>query len=156
MVNFKIVIDEKLANILLSGLLASILSVFITAIMNYFFSKKSEKQHLKDTLMQLNISLVQEPFLESDKALKKYLVGDDGLSNELKKDKYNAYCIVKYNYLNDLCRYFKYDLSRINSELTLKEYLKDNKEWWEKNREINYASYDKKFLHIIEEVVNET
>jgi hypothetical protein len=151
-----IVIDEKLANILLSGLLASILSVFITAITNYFFQKKSEKQHLNDTLMQLNIFLVKEPFLESDTSLKKYLVENDNLGNELKRDKYNAYCIVKYNYLSDLCKYYKYNLSRINNELALKEYLKDNKEWWTKNREINYASYDKEFLHIIEEVVNET
>jgi hypothetical protein len=57
--------------------------------------------------------------------------------------------------LGDLCKYYKYNLEKINKELALKEYLQDNKEWWEDNRKINYSSYDKKFLHLIEEVVNE-
>jgi hypothetical protein len=92
-------IDEKLANILLSGLLASVLSVIITSIINYFFQRKSEKQHLNDTLMQLNTFLIKEPFLESDSALRKYLKGTDDIDDMVKNDKYNMYCIVKYNYL---------------------------------------------------------
>ncbi|GHV23252.1 hypothetical protein FACS189494_11090 [Spirochaetia bacterium] len=148
-------IDEKLANILLSGLLASVLSVIITSITNYFYQKKSEKQHLSDTLMQLNTFLISEPFLESDTALKKYLKGTNDIEDMIKNDKYNAYCIVKYNYLSDICKYYKYNLEKINKELALKEYLQDNKEWWENNRRINYSSYDKEFLHLIEGVVNE-
>jgi hypothetical protein len=148
-------IDEKLANILLSGLLASVLSVIITSITNYFYQKKSERQHLNDTLMQLNTYLINEPFLESDCALKKYLKGENNIEDEIKKDKYNAYCIIKYNYLSDLCKYYKYNKTKINNELAIKEYLQDNKEWWANNRKINYSSYDKAFLHLIEEVVNE-
>jgi hypothetical protein len=148
-------IDEELANILLSGLLASVLSVIITSIINYFYQKKSERQHLNDTLMQLNTFLINEPFLESDTALRKYLKGTNDVDDMIKNDKYNAYCIIKYNYLSDFCRYYKYNFTKINNELALREYLQDNKEWWENNRKINYSSYDKKFLHLIEAVVNE-
>lgn len=105
--------------------------------------------------MQLNTFLINEPFLESDTALRKYLKGTNDVDDMIKNDKYNAYCIIKYNYLSDFCRYYKYNFTKINNELALREYLQDNKEWWENNRKINYSSYDKKFLHLIEAVVNE-
>jgi hypothetical protein len=104
--------------------------------------------------MQLNSFLLNEPFLESDTSLKKYLKGNEKEDGP-KKDKYNLFCIMKYNYLEDFCKYYKFNLSKIRKEISLKEYLKDNELWWTENRKINYEAYDKRFVHIIEEVVNE-
>jgi hypothetical protein len=105
--------------------------------------------------MQLNSFLVNEPFLESDILLKRYM-SDDAKENELKKDKYNAYCIMKYNYLETLCRHYSFNKRSIKKELNIKEYLKDNEEWWNNNRKINYQGYDKRFLRLTEEVLNES
>jgi hypothetical protein len=148
-------IDQNLANILLSGLLASILSAIITSLLNIFYQKKSEKKQLDDTLMQLNTFLVNEPFLENDLSLERYMT-DNEMENKLKRDKYNLYCIMKYNYLEDFCQYYQYNLKKIKSEINIKEYFKDNEKWWNENRKINYESYNKKFIQLIEEVVNES
>jgi hypothetical protein len=142
-------------SILFSGLLSSVIAMGLSAVINILFQKRNEKRQLNDTLMQLNSFLLNEPFLENDASLKKYLTGDEK-EDEIKNDKYNLFCIMKYNYLENLCKFYKFKLSRINKELSLKEYIMDNKSWWDENRGINYESYDKKFIHIIEEVINET
>jgi hypothetical protein len=142
-------------NILFSGLLSSIIAIGLSAVINIIFQKKNEKKQLNDTLMQLNSFLLKEPFLESDTSLKKYLTGDE-TEDRIKNDKYNLFCIMKYNYLGDFCKFYKFKLSRINKELSLKEYITDNRIWWNENRKINYESFDKKFIHIIEEVINES
>jgi hypothetical protein len=140
--------------ILFSGLLSSIIALGLSTVINILFQKKSEKKQLNDTLMQLNSFLLNEPFLESDTSLKKYLTGNEN-EDKIMKDKYNLFCIMKYNYLEDLCKHYKFKLSKIKEEISLKEYLKDNELWWAENRKINYESYNKQFVHIIEEVVNE-
>jgi hypothetical protein len=148
-------IDQNILNILFSGLVASVLSVILTSLINIFFQKRAEKKSLTDVLMQLNSFLVNEPFLESDILLERYM-SDDVKENELKKDKYNAYCIMKYNYLETLCRYYSFNKKSIKKELNIKEYLKDNEKWWNNNRKINYQGYDKRFLQLTEEVLNES
>jgi hypothetical protein len=142
-------------NILFSGLLSSLIALIISTLISIYFQKKNDKKQLSDTLMQLNAFLLAEPFLESDTALQKYLT-DDKKTNDIKKDKYNLFCIMKYNYLEDFCKYYKYDIKKINKNINIKEYLRDNVKWWSENRKINYESYDKEFRHIIEEIVNES
>jgi hypothetical protein len=104
--------------------------------------------------MQLNSFLLNEPFLESDASLERYLTGNEN-EDKTKKDKYNLFCIMKYNYLENFCKYYKFRLAKIKKEISLKEYLKDNELWWAENRKVNYEAYNKKFIHIIEEVLNE-
>lgn len=140
--------------VLFSGLVSSITSLIVTSVINILFQYRNSKKRLDDTLMQLNQLMLNNPFLENDNSLERYLKREKIDKNEL-CDKYNIFCIMKYNYLEDYCRFYKFNISRIKKHIHLKEYLGDNKEWWSKNRTINYEAYEKKFIHIIEEVVNE-
>jgi len=103
--------------------------------------------------MQLNQVLLDNPYLENDQSLQRYSEKDSDHASEL-KDKYNIYCLMKYNYLADFCKFYGFKRTRIEKRLHIKEYFTDNKEWWAENRKVNYEAYDKKFLHLIEEVVN--
>ena len=145
-------LDTSTINMLLTGVLASVLSAVITSLINIFYQRRAEKKQLSDTLMQLNTFLVNEPFLENDASLNKYMTNDDK-ENQLKKDRYNMYCLMKYNYLEDFCRYHKFKSKKINKILNMSEYVNDNIEWWNENKKINYKSYNKKFLHLVEEII---
>jgi len=145
----------SILEILLSGLLATLFSVTITTLTNHLSQKKAEITSLRAVLMQLNAFLVNEPFLENDTSLEKYTaMTNDEKEKKIKKDKYNLYCMMKFNYLESLCRYYGYNRKRIEKELNINEYIKDNKMWWDKNRDANYSGYDDRFLPFIEKVLN--
>jgi len=146
---------NPLFGVLFSGLLSSIIALIISSVVNILFQRRNDKKQLDDTLMQLNAFLLAEPFLESDTALQKYSTENEN-ENRIKKDKYNLFCIMKYNYLENFCKFHNYKISKIKKEINIKEYLKDNERWWSENRKINYESYNEKFRHMIEEVINET
>lgn len=140
--------------VVFSGLIASIISLVVTVLMNLVFQRQAARKRLDEALAQLNRFTLDNPFLENDASLARYLTGDAKFDMEL-KDKYNIFCIMKYNFLEDLSRFHGFKLNSIKKQIHIKEYLKDSETWWSNNRMINYEAYDKKFLHIIEEVVNE-
>jgi hypothetical protein len=140
--------------VLFSGLIASSISLVVTVLMNLFFQRQSAKKKLGETLSQLNQNILNNPFLENDESLERYLTGDQKVDMAL-RDKYNIYCIMKLNYLEELSRFHGFKLKNITKGFHLKEYLKDNAKWWSENRQINYEAYDKRFIHMIEEVQNE-
>lgn len=140
--------------VLFSGLIASAVSLVVTVLMNVFFQNQAAKKKLDEALAQLNKNMLDSPFLENDDSLERYLTGDPKIDMEL-RDKYNIFCIMKYNFLEDLARFHGFRVKSIKKQLHLKEYLKDHEKWWSENRKVNYEAYDKKFLHIIEEVLNE-
>jgi len=140
--------------VLFSGLIASFTSLIVTSLLNYLYQRTNSQRRLDDTLMQLNKNMLENPFLENDSSLAEYIKLEPNLAKKM-NDQYNIFCIMKYNYLEEYCRFYQYKINKISKKIHLKEYLKDNEHWWAENRKINYEAYDKKFLHIIEEVVNE-
>jgi len=116
-------------NLLFSGLMASVISVVITSVINIIYQKKTEKKQLSDTLMQLNAFVINEPFLLNDAALERYITENEK-ENEAKRDKYDIYCIMKWNYLANFCQYYNFNLKKIKEHLNIKEYITDHEKWF--------------------------
>lgn len=107
--------------------------------------------------MELNSIVLDNPSLENDASLEKYLsYTKTEIEKEELNDKYNIFCIMKFNYLENFCLYYDLSKTRISKKIHVKEMVIDHKNWWDSNRKINYESYDKKFIQFIEDIVNET
>jgi len=140
--------------LIFSGVLASVVSAVISALLNIVYKRRTERQQLKAFFWQFPLLFINEPFLENDTSLENHMT-DDEKENESAREKYNKYCTIKYKCLDDFCRCYKYNLSKIEKKIRIREMLNDNKNWLVKNREFICKNNGKGLLSIIDAVIKE-
>lgn len=139
---------------LVSGLLATILSLVFTKKINSDLHKRYEEKSFFETRMKMNELQLNEPYLRSDTILKEFLT-DNEKDNNIILRKYDLFCIMQFNYFKSLCDYYGYNK---NAEFTEKYNLKANiscyKEWWKTNHPLNTERYGTKFIEFIDGYLN--
>ncbi|XDD44686.1 hypothetical protein AB3N58_17730 (plasmid) [Leptospira sp. WS60.C2] len=139
---------------LTSAAIATIISALTSAAISLYIASKNNKKYLDDQLDAILKIAVQYPYLENRSFTKTWSSKID--QNDEKYLRYDAYCTLLFNYLERLCKYYDFNLEKVNSHISIKEWVRLHKEYWNDPLEIfeNIDTYDKKFRSLIEEFLN--
>lgn len=139
-----------LDNTLTTAALATIISVLITCLINWFIarynSRKNTEKALQDLIIQINSLLIQYPYFENEDYLKRYVKKKKMLNEDLR---YESFCIVVFNFMERLSRFCKFDTKKMNYIFHYEEEILIHQTWWNKNIDENKRGYDSKFIEIV-------
>lgn len=139
--------DTKMT--LIATLISSIVSSLVTILINYILQKKSEKSRLDSCLDELLKISIKYPYLESSYFTKTW---KENCKNEDEKyRRYENYATMVFNYLSNVCAFFRYNENKINDYLDIKGWIKIHKDYWyhpTKDGE-NENVYDENFKKLV-------
>jgi hypothetical protein len=134
--------------------IATIISALTSASISLYIAAKSNKKYLDDQLDAILKIAVQYPYLENKTFTKSWSSKID--QNDEKYLRYDVYCTLIFNYLERLAKHYNFNLEKINSHISIKEWVRIHRNYW--NDPIdpyeNIETYDKNFRNIIEEFLN--
>ncbi len=137
----------------ISTLISAVVSSIIAWIVSYYTVRKSiAKQYelwLENQILQINQIAIEYPYLEDNDFCSKWI--DNNNPKEERYMRYDNYCCIVFNLLENLWKYFKGSKSKIESFLSVQEMAIRHKNWWKNPSGIieNIVGYDLKFQKYI-------
>lgn len=128
---------------------AGILSVAITYLVFKLNHQASEKNRIEDYLNQMVNYSIEYPYLENRTFIERWAENRNSTDEALMR--YDSYCIFVFNFLDRLCRYYKFDRAKIEEYLFIEEIIVSHKEWWNNpdrsfNNQNGYSETFKDFI----------
>ncbi len=135
---------ESLISAIIAAVISAIVSIFITSMGNKFTQKKDLDNQL-DSILKLAFD---HPELETISETKKWKDVD---KTTIESQRYELYATMVFNYLERVCKFYKYKTSKIEKYLDVKSWVRIHKEYWEHPtvEHENQDVYEKKFRDII-------
>lgn len=142
-----------------SALISTIISGIFSAIIYFFGVRQTKKEKLEAERNSIIKISIEYPYLEypdfcngwdkekvnrKDSEAEKYI-------------RYEAYSILLFNHLEDVCRYYKYDIERIKRDhVDIKNWLRLHRKIWKSplsGEHENTNGYEKEFVSFVDEIV---
>ena len=121
--------DSIILKILLSGgILAAIISGIISCWIAIGSLHAQTEQVLTQQILQLNMLAMQYPYLEDDEFCVEWLTNK--ASKDEKYMRYDNYCCIVFNLIENIWKHFKGNRKRIESFFAIKELIVRHKLWW--------------------------
>ncbi len=136
----------------MTAIIATLISCIAT-IVNYFIFrtnyKASEEKRFNDNLNQILSISIQYPYLEDFNFICTWTKNRN--SSDDKYLRYDTYCIYNFNFLDRLCKYYRYNRKKIEHFVHVKEIIRTHASWWihPKNEFDNIEGYSKEFRDFI-------
>ncbi len=142
-------VDTTLISALVSAIISGIVSFIVTKIVS-----NNEKQNRLDSQLDEIIKLsIQYPYFELRSFTNSWK--QNSAENDERYAAYEQYATLVFNYLERFCKFYKYKVERIESELGMKSWVRIHKEYW-RNPTIsneNTDLYEKEFVDIVEDML---
>lgn len=142
-------VDTTLISALISAIISGIVSFVVTKIVN-----NNEKQSRLDAQLDEIIKLsIQYPYFELRSFTNAWK--QDSAENDERYAAYEQYATLLFNYLERFCRFYHYNVVKIESELGMKSWVRIHKEYW-RNPTVpneNTDLYEREFVDIVEDML---
>lgn len=144
-------------NSITTAAIATLTSAIITLLLNYIVNLKSIKRkeydEMYNELHQMIIFYVTYPYLENESFISSWEKSQG--STDEKKLRYEAYCIYVFNFLERLCKFYKYKKKKIENFINIKEIVRTHSKWWSHpdSNHSNIDGYEVKFRNFINEYI---
>jgi hypothetical protein len=129
--------------------IATIISSSVATIVTLTINRRDSINKLNDQLDDILKIGIQYPYLESPKFTETWLENRESIGEDYLR--YENYCTLVFNYMETLCEYYKYNKTKIEAHLNLRDWIRVHKQCWEHPSTPfeNADSYDEKFKRLI-------
>jgi hypothetical protein len=133
-----------------SAAIATIISAATSSVISLLIANSNKKRELNNQLDGILKIAVQYPYLESSQFTNTWTSKFD--VNDERYLRYEVYCTLVFNFLSRLCSYYKFDETKIEKHLAVKDWVRLHKKYWKDPTDAyeNTDSYDKDFVSLIE------
>lgn len=130
--------------------IATIISSGVATCVAIIINKTNGKKSLHDQLDSIIKIAIQYPYLESRAFTSTWTSNKD--SEDERYLRYENYCTLIFNYLERLCKFYKYNTTKIESHLNVKDWIRVHEQCWQSPSDPyeNKDSYEEKFKKVIE------
>lgn len=141
--------DSTLLSALISAVISGVVSFFVTKLTN-----KNEKRSRLDSQLDEIIKIsIQYPYFELRAFTNAWK--QDSAEKDERYASYEQYATLVFNFLERFCRFYKYNVKKIESELGMKSWVRIHREYW-RNPTVpneNTDLYEKEFVDIVENML---
>ena len=132
-----------------------IIKLIIPAFIGFFsaytiFSKQYdiiESNRLNDNLNKILDINLQYPFVDDSSFIARWNKNKNSISDS--SYRYQTYCEYVFNYLQDVCEYYKYEKDKIRKFVDIRDLILLHKGWWSLPEQNESETYPKKFKEFI-------
>lgn len=133
--------------------IATIISTLTSSMITVLIARSNKIKDLDaqlDTILKIGI---QYPYLENSDFTKNWSSKNNQNTDE--NLRYDLYATIMFNFLSRLCKYYKYDLNKIENHIAIKEWVRLHSKYWRDPIEPheNTDTYDEKFVNLIEKIL---
>jgi len=123
--------------------IATIISIITSASITIWITKFNKQKNLDDQLDGLLKISIQYPYLENPKFAESWESNYD--ENDDKYLRYDLYCILLFNYLARVAKYYNYDKRKIENYIAIKDWIRQHSKYWQNptNSYENIDTYEK-------------
>jgi hypothetical protein len=134
---------------LTAAAIATLISSGVAATTAILINNGNVKKSLNDQLDNILKIAIQYPYLESSKFTSTWKANKD--SNEDNYLRYENYCILVFNYMERLSKFYNYNEQKIANHINLKEWVRHHREYWMEPATPfeNVDGYNKKFRELM-------
>ncbi len=135
---------------LTSAAIATLVSAITSATITLLLAKNNEKKSLDDQLDGILKISIQYPYLESKTFTNLWSSNHD--KDDEKFLRYEVYCTLVFNYISRLAKFYKFNKSKIEEHVAVKDWVRIHAKYWRDPTEAyeNVDTYDKKLVNLIE------
>ncbi len=119
--------------------IATLISSSVATIVTLLINKKNEVKNLNDQLDDIIKIAIQYPYLESPSFTQTWNANKE--NDEEKYLRYENYCTLLFNYLERLCKFYKFDKLKIEKFMNIKDWVRIHKDCWQ-NPSIPFENND--------------
>lgn len=108
--------------------IATLISSSIATIVTLLINRTNNIKSLNDQLDNIIKIAIQYPYLESPS-----FCGEWNKNMNLDDEKYlryENYCTLVFNYMERLCKYYKFNKTKIENHLNVKDWIRVHKDCW--------------------------
>jgi len=130
--------------------IATIVSAITSAAVALLIASRNSKKAIDDQLDGILKIAIQYPYLECKDFTNSWSSKYD--RNDEKALRYEVYCTLVFNFMSRICIYYKYDKSKIEQHIAIKQWARIHCKYWHDPTEAyeNVDTYDKQFVDLIE------
>lgn len=139
---------------LTAAALATLISATTSAAITLYINSNNKAKIIDDQLDTLLKIALQYPYLEDENFTKEWSKYKD--LNKEEYLRYDVYCNLLFNFLSRVASHYKYNESKINNYIAIKEWVRVHRYNWEDPKVAyeNIDSYDEKFKTLISKYLN--
>jgi hypothetical protein len=133
--------------------IATLISSCVATIVTLLINKNNSVKNLNDQLDDIIKIAIQYPYLESPGFTNTW--NENKGKDDEKYLRYENYCTLIFNYLERLCKFYKFDKSKIENFMNVKDWIRLHKDCWY-NPSITFENangYSKKFKETIDSYI---
>lgn len=134
-----------------ASLVVGSIAVLITIYNHRSIEKRDNKRYMKDMLDRLIMISIEYPYLEDAS----YTNNKNKNREDEKYVRYDNYCCMVFNFIERLWKYANGNKKKMNDIVYYSEYINTHYQWWLDNFEINKEGYEKGFLTLVEETIQD-
>lgn len=130
--------------------IATLISSGVASLVAVSINKANGKKSLHDQLDSIIKIAIQYPYLENQAFTSTWTANKE--SDDERYLRYENYCTLVFNYLERLCKFYKYDTKKIESHLNVKGWIRVHEQCWHNPSEPyeNKDGYEQQFKEILE------
>lgn len=134
---------------IISAIIAAIVSIITSWLVTLKLSNDDRRNRIDDQLDTILKIAMEYPYLESEKFTNSWTPDFD--ENDEKYLRYEIYCNLLFNYLSRVAKYNKYDQSKIEDYIAIKDWVRFHGKYWANPTSPyeNIDSYDTEFVQLI-------
>lgn len=132
----------------------SVSAFALPLVINHRYRAKDKQDSLDNRLDSIIHIGIEYPYLE-DKHFTKQWNKYRGSQDE-KYLRYDNYCNIVYNFLHSVCEHYKYDKTKIENYIDIKNWMRTHQDNWKNPVDTfeNVDGYDEKFRNFINSYLN--
>jgi hypothetical protein len=132
-----------------SATIATLISIITSGSISLWISSQTKKKSLDDQLDGILKIAIQYPYLEGNTFTLSWKPDFDE-DNE-KMLRYDAYCVLLFNYLSRVAKHYKFNKQKIEQYIAIKDWVRLHCKYWlnPSTTYENIDSYDKPFVNLI-------
>lgn len=129
--------------------IATIISCITSASLTLWINRNNDKNKLSEQLDAILKIAIQYPYLENPKFTNSWNENKDSNNDDYLR--YDNYHNLVFNFLSRLCIYYKFDKSKIEQHISIKDWIRTHRQCWENPSSPyeNTDSYNEKFNQFI-------
>ena len=136
-----------------SGLFSTIIAAFISLYVTTKSNKKAVIKSLQEQLDKILMISIEYPYLEDESFRESW--SPNKVVDE-KYLRYELYCVLVFNYMERISKFYKYNLSKINNHIDMKSWFRDHSKCWlnPTDKYENVEGYSKEFRNLVSNYLN--
>ena len=119
--------------------IATLISSSVATTVTFLINRRSDIKNLNDQLDDIIKIAIQYPYLESPSFTQTW--NENKNNDDERYLRYENYCTLLFNYLERLCKFYKFDKSKINKFMNVKDWVRLHKDCWQ-NPSIPFENTD--------------